>query len=87
MKLPIRLFGAFRKYADGSELELELPEECNLASLKKALAAHLAELDPNFSDHALILDSAFADEKNILTEQDMIVRGTKLAILPPVCGG
>ena len=80
MKIKIRLFGAFRKYSDTGELELEIPEN----STVNELCGELRSLIP---DEGLISESAIADESRILEKTEKIKEGSTLAILPPVCGG
>lgn len=87
MKVKVRLFGAFRKYGDGAELELELPQDATLTELRKAFNDTLKSIDPSFSNAALIEDSAFADETSVLTDSARLIEGGTLAVLPPVCGG
>jgi molybdopterin converting factor small subunit len=87
--VPVRvwLYGAFRKYGDGEELVVEMPEGSSVADLKQGLAAKLGELSPGFREHGLIEVSVIADESAILAPSTILSPGAALAILPPVCGG
>ncbi len=87
LEVKIRLFGAFRKYGNGSEIELKVPPLSPLSVVRNVLVAHLLHLDPDFSDVDLVNDSAFALENEILQGESKIEQACSLAILPPVCGG
>lgn len=87
MEVKVRLFGAFRKYGNGSELQLELSENSTVRDLRAALARKLTALDPGFRDQGLVEDSAFASEAEVLAETAALARGAVVAVLPPVCGG
>lgn len=79
MKLiQVRLFGAFRKYQP--EITLEIALNATVQDLKETLLNL-------FDDKKLIMESAIADEKQILLPQELIGSRTWLAVLPPVCGG
>ncbi len=76
--IQLRLFGAFRKYQP--ELNLEIDSRATVQDLKEILLGY-------FDDEKLVLESAIADEKQILLPGELIGARTCLAILPPVCGG
>ncbi len=84
--LPIKMFGAFRKYHPGS-LEISVPSGSTAAQLKAALAATLRQQNPAFNDDELIGKSVLADNQRILGADEVITAPLALAILPPVCGG
>lgn len=85
--LTISLFGAFRPYANSDALSLEVPQGANIAEIKNRLKAALKQLRPEFDKEALVDDSALADATQVLAEDATLTENTKLAILPPVCGG
>lgn len=87
IQIRLRLFGAFRKYHEGGEISLDLPERSGLSELRSALAARLAESHPGFGEARLLEDSAFADESAILPPDVRFERDCSVAVLPPVCGG
>ena len=74
----VRLFGAFRNYQD--ELNLEIDSQATVQDLRRALLDY-------FDNQALVMQSAIADEWQILMPDELIGSRTWLAILPPVCGG
>ncbi len=83
-KLKVRLFGAFRKYIPGGELELEVPEKILVREVKSLLAQNLHLYD--FTEAQLVYDSAVATDDRVL-QLDEEVMDSQIAILPPVCGG
>ncbi len=82
-EVEVRLFGAFRSFMrDASVVRLSVDGISTVAELKGALADRLGpELGP------LVADSALADEDRLLSDDEAVVSGARLAILPPVCGG
>lgn len=86
MTLSIRMFGAFRKYHQGT-LALVLPTGSTTTAVKDAIAAALRQTNPTFSDSDLIEKSVLADNQRVLTADEEITGTATLAILPPVCGG
>ncbi|MCM2279944.1 MAG: MoaD/ThiS family protein [Oligoflexia bacterium] len=83
----VRLFGGFRKYGDGREIELVLAPGARVKEVRHALGQRLAELHPDFADRQLLADSAFASATQMLGEDAGVEPGMVLAVLPPVCGG
>ena len=85
MKISVRLFGALSEY--GREpLEFELGADPQVADLRAALEQRLAASRSDFRP-ALLRSSAFADEHQILHEQDRLPATGQVAVLPPVSGG
>ena len=84
--LPIKMFGAFRKYHQGS-LEISIPVGSTATELKATLAATLRQRNPAFNDDELIGKSVLADSQRVLGADEAITAPLALAILPPVCGG
>jgi molybdopterin synthase sulfur carrier subunit len=87
IKVEISLFGAFRKFDNGRPFVLIVPQSADLSTIRQELGAELANRYPEFNQHTLINESALADERAILREDYRVERDTRLAILPPVCGG
>lgn len=89
VRVEIRLFGAFRKYAT-NELTLELPHGTRISTLRRRLADALRARCPTFADEALLDLSVVADEHRVLEDSDLVGGSggcVSLAVLPPVCGG
>jgi molybdopterin converting factor small subunit len=90
VQVRIQLFGAFRKYADGSDVSLEVPRGTTVSALRAYLAEALRRGCPAFDGEGLLELSAVADDERILddtTPLGLSVDRLRLAILPPVCGG
>lgn len=80
ISLTIKLFGAFRAY--GESVTLQLPEGCTGAEVKSRLAEKL-----QMTDKSLLGDSALATEDEVIGDEVIFRQDSRLAILPPVCGG
>lgn len=76
----MRLYGAFRKYND--HVRLTVASGTPVAEVKDALCRVLG---PQSRD--LVLDSAIANDREILPSGFVIDADVSLSILPPVCGG
>ena len=87
IQIQIKLFGGFRKYENGNDLFLLLKEESSIAEIREVFIERMKIENSNFNETALVFDSVFANEENILMDTDKISQSTILAILPPVCGG
>jgi molybdopterin converting factor small subunit len=89
--MELKLFGAFRKYADASSarasIELLIPEGCEVSELRVRLRAYLENAHPDFRDSELLDECAFATESRVLLPNEIVPSGQTIAILPPVCGG
>lgn len=84
----LRLFGAFRKYeGTGPVLKLEVPVGASVATLKQILGQTLRQKFEDFDEDVLISESAIADEQRVLLNDEVLAPSSRLAILPPVCGG
>jgi molybdopterin converting factor small subunit len=86
IRLSIKMFGAFRKYHQGT-LDIEVLAGCTMQAVKGAIAEALRQSNPSFSDVALVHQSAIADHQRVYREDECISMPASLAILPPVCGG
>lgn len=79
----VRLFGAFRQYADPPRLQVSLPAGATVAQLRSAFAEAL----PDDNARVLLKASAFATDEAVLEEDDPVPVEDVLSVLPPVCGG
>jgi len=86
-KVTVSVFGAFREWAPGGSVVLELPEGARVSDARRELARSLRPGEMDAQLEALIGDSVFADESTTLDDGDVIAPGKRLAVLPPVCGG
>lgn len=84
--ISIRLFGVFRKFHN-SPVVVPIAANTSVSAAKTALGHELKKLNPAFSDFELLEKSALADERRVLTPDEIVKAGSSLAILPPVCGG
>lgn len=87
IRTKVNLFGAFRQYGDGENIELDLPANISLRQLRQAFIRRLLEIDPHFRQQELVFASAFADKNGVLNDEKITTILGELAILPPVCGG
>ncbi len=85
IELKVIFFGALKQYFP-SELTLQFDEEVGPAVLKKRLEATLADSPP--AARALLSECAVATESEVLRDDGApLPSGSKVALLPPVCGG
>jgi molybdopterin converting factor small subunit len=82
-EVTIRLFGAFRQSELGDRLNVRIPEDADVAELRRATDDHLRQWP---DAQALLASSAFASESAVLADDEPVPDG-ELSILPPVCGG
>ena len=87
IQVKVRLFGTFRRFSDGSQIVLQLPDPSSLLELRSAFEKALCLIDPHFQENQLIQESAFATETAVLSETSRIEHDCSVSILPPVCGG
>ncbi|MGK5087115.1 hypothetical protein WDW86_06120 [Bdellovibrionota bacterium FG-2] len=84
IEVQVKLFGAFKSFADGQQLNLTIPAQSTVIDLKKILTEKL-----NAGD--LVAKSAIADETRILGDYDLLQQSGSgkciVSVLPPVCGG
>lgn len=87
-KLELRLFGAFRKYDRGQPVVfLEVAAGATGADVKQSLCKYLAQEFEDFDEAELVTESALANDKRVLLDEEFVDGLGRLAILPPVCGG
>jgi sulfur-carrier protein len=86
MKVRITLFGALRDADSRGYIELDVPEQSTIATLRETLQHHVRDHAPAISP-SLIQRSAFANEHEILHNHRSVPEDGQIAILPPVSGG
>lgn len=88
IELEFQLFGAFRKYdVQDSPLRLCLEGPATVEEIKSILVETLQSRRSNFTDSQLVIDSALANDRRVLSSHERVVASCVLSILPPVCGG
>ena len=90
IEIEMNLFGAFRKFqTNKTPVLLTVDSPASLNQIKSALSKKLTEISVDFKENGekLILDSAIANESEILLPSVVLTQSCKLSILPPVCGG
>lgn len=92
-EVQVRLFGAFRNLGL-TEVALTLPgESVTVGEMKSLLATHFSTTQgagatsASFNAIALVEKSALASDSEVLDDQDRVMAGSRLALLPPVSGG
>jgi molybdopterin converting factor small subunit len=91
-KVPVRvqLFGALRKYSNGSDVAFDVPRGTTVSALRRHLVEALRRGCAAFAGQDLVNASVLADESRILDESQPLGHGVDevlIAALPPVCGG
>lgn len=87
IKVEISLYGAFREISTNDTLTLEMPHGVTIREVKTALGEEIARRYPKFPQRKLLDSSPFADETTILRNDNILLRDTRLAIIPPISGG
>lgn len=79
-KTTIHCFGAARDIAGGPTLQLTDVEGCSVAQLKRSLITAYPALGE-------LVSFAIARNEAYATDEELIVAGDELVIIPPVAGG
>ncbi len=87
LEISIRLFGAFRDFAQNPIVTFECAPGTSIAELRQQMESRLENMRPGAGAQGLLKESVFADERQVLGEEFRLERSQELAILPPVCGG
>ncbi|HYX36071.1 MAG TPA: MoaD/ThiS family protein [Oligoflexus sp.] len=87
LEINIRLFGAFRDFAQNPMVMLECAPGTSIAELRQQMQSRLENMRPGAGVDDLLKQSVFADERAILSEEFRLERSQELAVIPPVCGG
>lgn len=86
-KIKIKAFGAFKKYVADGVIEVLIDNDSKVKDVKTKINECLIAMNPNFSDTALVFESALATDNEILQDESLLSAADHYAILPPVCGG
>lgn len=81
MKLTIQLFAVAREWAGRDEIELELPDDATVATVRHALCESLPPLAAVGERIAIAVNDEYANDSQPLNDNDCI------AVIPPVSGG
>jgi molybdopterin converting factor small subunit len=85
MEVTLQLFGAFRTF--GNQLKLSLKKNSTVSDIRKALLDQAPSSDMSFDKKALIEQSRFATETEVLSEATPLEPSMVITIIPPVSGG
>lgn len=81
MKIEVKLFAAARQAVNQELLEIELADGATITDLKNELAKQFPQFE-SMREHLLVaVDAEYAKEDQVL------VPGLEVAIIPPVSGG
>ncbi len=80
-KIKILFFATLRTRAKRSTMELELPNETNIADFKNILIAEIPALEASLHHTLISINKEFAFDEDIIPE------GAEIALFPPVSGG
>ena len=81
MMVRVKLFAIAKERAGRDELWIELAEGATIADLRQSVSIVCPALGSIVSHAMWAVDTAYADDKTILTEQ------SEVALIPPVSGG
>ncbi len=90
VRVRLLLFGAFRQFADGVELTLDVPRGTTVLGLRLHIKEALTRARPSLDVGELVQSSAFASDSRILAESHEFscdADDAPVCLLPPVCGG
>lgn len=81
MKIEVKLFAAARQAVDQELVEIELGDGATITDLKNELVKQFPQFE-SMRDHLLVaVDAEYAKEDQVL------VPGQEIALIPPVSGG
>lgn len=80
MNIQVLLFGIATDLLETSSLEIEISEDCTVATFKKELAKLYPKLE-NINSYAIAVNEAYASDQITIHKNDVV------AIIPPVSGG
>ena len=81
MKIRLLAFASAREAIGSAEVEIVLPEDCDLAALRRRLLSDYPRLEPLWPRLAVAVDGELAAGEATLAD------GAEVALLPPVSGG
>lgn len=91
--MQVKMFGALRKFSDDDGFfKFEFSADATVApvmTVSKFKTALSAQLEKKYADFTkeLLLQSAIANQEEILQDDHLIQPNEVIAVLPPVCGG
>lgn len=88
IQIEFQFFGGMRPYAlHGEEAKLSFKEPLCVNEIKVILGKKLSSKFGSIFSQQFLSECAFANEKKVLNQNDLINVSSVIAILPPVCGG
>ena len=81
MKIRVLLFAQARQVVGSDSMDLSLESGASVAELKQSLAAEVPKLAELISRSNIALDQKYA------TDEDIVIEGVEVALIPPVSGG
>jgi molybdopterin converting factor subunit 1 len=81
MKIKILFFATLRDYADARMIEIELPPDTTVATLKELLVLRYPKMAPAQNSIMAAINREYAGDEQI------IPLGAEIALFPPVSGG
>jgi len=81
MKLQVKLFARAKDLAGSDNVELDLPEACNVADLRDALVERFPDMNSLAPSLLVAVNTEYADDSTPLD------RAAEVACFPPVSGG
>ncbi len=86
MKVRLMLYGALRDMVPDDLVDLDVPPQCDIGTLRRLLMTHL-ETCTGGKRVGLVQRSAFATTEEVLHDTSRVPANAELAVLPPVSGG
>ena len=81
MKIKVALFAVAKDLAEASELEIELPDNSNVSTLKSVLVEQVPKLKEIVDRSMIAIDHEFAAVDTTIRPHQ------EIALIPPVSGG
>lgn len=80
MKINLLSFGKSRDYTGHRKMELDIPDACTVAQLRRFLSAKFPGLDERLG-YSIAVNETYAGNDEIVSEN------AEVALIPPVSGG
>ena len=89
MKIKLELFGASRDFSNKDYLEFDIKQKIEIKDFRKEIIYYLENnFKGNESFVKIVKNSVFCSEdNNIVNDSFKIIKGQKIAIIPPIGGG
>lgn len=85
--MQVKMFGALRKFSNEDGIfQFKISEPMTVSKFKTALSFQVSEEFKDFNSD-LLMQSAIANQEEILSDDYLIQQNEFIAVLPPVCGG